>query len=105
MDVVTSDHLTKVGNFSLLLKLAGYPMRGNLCVCDLYEIYDNIFYYRAHTNAPPSLFDGSVAPKRDGVNAPFRRFRWRSMASHCLIKIHSRAGDSILAIVLGVFRI
>ena len=40
----------------------------------------------AHTHPPPSpfrlsLFDGSVAPNHGGVNAPFRRFRWQSMAA------------------------
>ena len=64
----------------------------------------------AHTHTPPSpfgfsLFDGSVAPYRDGDNAPFRRFRWRSMAGRCFIQIKSRAGDSVFAIVLGVFRV
>ena len=47
----------------------------------------------AHTNPPPSpfrlsLFDGSGgggAPNHDGVNTPFRRFRWRSMAGRCFI--------------------
>ena len=60
---------------------------------------------RARTSTPPfrlSLFDGSVAPNRDGVNAPFRR---RSMAGRCFIQINSRVCDSIFAIVLGVFRV
>ena len=54
----------------------------------------------AHTHTPPSpfrlsLFDGSVVPNSDGVNAPFRRFRWRSMAGRWFIQINSRAGDSV----------
>ena len=58
-------------------------------MCDVYEIEDNNFNYillsyianthartRARSHTPPSpfmssLFDGSVAPNRDGVNAPF----------------------------------
>ena len=63
---------------------------------------------RTHTPPSPfrlSLFDGSVAPNREGVNAPFRRFRWRSMAGRCFIQINSRAGDSVFAIVVGVFRV
>ena len=43
------------------------------------------------------------AMNRGGVNAPFRQFRWRSMARCCIIQIN--AGDSVFAIVLGVFRI
>ena len=57
---------------------------------------------RAHapTHPPPSpfmlsLFDGSVAPNHDGVNAPFSLFRWRSIAGRCYIQINSRAGDSV----------
>ena len=53
-----------------------------------------------HTHAPTStfklpLFDGSVAPNRDGVNAHFRRFRWRSMAGRRFIQINTRAGDPV----------
>ena len=40
---------------------------------------------------------------RDGVNASFRRFRWRSMAGTCFIQINTRAGDSVFTIVMGVF--
>ena len=53
---------------------------------------------RAHTLTPPfrlSLFDGSVAPNRDRVNAPFRRFRCRSMTGRCFIQINTRAGDPV----------
>ena len=64
----------------------------------------------AHTHTPPSpfrlsLLDGSVAPNRDRGNAPFRRFRWRSMAGRCYIQLSSGAGDSVFVIVLGVFRV
>ena len=64
----------------------------------------------AHTHQPPSpfrlsLFDGSVEPNDDGVNAPFRRFRWRSLAGRCFIQTNSHAGDSVFAIGLGVFRV
>ena len=66
----------------------------------------------AHTHAhtPPSLFmlslfDGPVAPNRDGVSTPFHRFRWRPMAGRCFVQINSRADDSVFAIVVGVFRV
>ena len=51
------------------------------------------------------LFDGSVAPNHDGVNAPFRRFRWRSMVGCCFIQINCHAGDEVFAIVLCAFRV
>ena len=35
----------------------------------------------------------------------FAKFRWRSMAGRCIIQINSRVGDSVFAIVLGVFLI
>ena len=50
------------------------------------------------TLPPPfrlSLFDGSVMPNRDGVNAPFHRFHWRSMAGRLFIQINTRAGDPV----------
>ena len=104
-------------------------------MCDLYEIWDinfNYYHYqpgsniinvyckhitharaqarrraRMHTAVAVQVLviDGSVAPNSDGVNAPFRRFRWRSMASRCFIQINSRVGDSVFEIVLGVFRV
>ena len=53
----------------------------------------------SRTHAPPSLrlslFAGSVAPYHDGVNAPFRRFRWRSMAGRWFIQINTRTGDPV----------
>ena len=57
-----------------------------------------------HAHTPPSpfrlsLFDGSVAPNRDRVNAHFRQFCWRSMAGRRFIQINSRAGDSVFVIV------
>ena len=87
---------------------------------DLYEIQDNSFNYyhyqhahtRAHTHAhtgaranththththtpaSPFRFDGSVAPKRDIVNAPFRMFRWQSYPVAGSLK-KTRAGDPI----------
>ena len=53
-----------------------------------------------NTHTPPSpfrlsLFDGSVAPSRDGVIAAFRRFCWRSMAGRWFIQINTGAGDPI----------
>ena len=57
---------------------------------------------RAHAHIQPrtspfrlSLFDGSVAPSHHRVNAPFRRFRGRSMAGRCFIQINSRAGGGL----------
>ena len=49
-----------------------------------------------HTQILPSpftlsLFDGSVVLHSDGVNAPFCRFRLRSMASRWFIQINTRA--------------
>ena len=77
---------------------------------DLYEIQDNSFNYyhyqharahrrackHTHTHTPPSpfRFDGSVAPKRDIVNAPFRMFRWQSYPVAGSLK-KTRAGDPI----------
>ena len=59
-----------------------------------------------HTHTPPSpfrlsLFDGSLAPNRDAVNAPqtgrWRSMagRWRSMTGRWFIQINTRAGDPI----------
>ena len=108
------------------------PVEGKSSVCVICMKYRIILYHyepgsniiivyckhitRAHTHphtqtvTPPSpfrlsLFDGSVAPNRDGVIAPIRWFRWRSMTGRCFIQINSRAGDSVFAIVLGVFRV
>ena len=63
---------------------------------------------RAHARPSPFrllLFDGTVVPNHDGVNAPFRLFHWRSIAGRCFIQINSRAGVSVFVMVLGVFRI
>ena len=56
---------------------------------------------RAHTHTPPSpfrlsLFDGSLAPNRDAVNAP-QTGRWRSMAGRWFTQINTRAGEPVSA--------
>ena len=48
---------------------------------------------RADTTIRLSLFDGSMAPDRDGVNAPFHRFGWRS--GRCFIQLNTRAGHPV----------
>ncbi len=48
-----------------------------------------------HTHRHRSGCRCSMAPIRDGVNAPFRRFRWRSMAGRWFIQINTRAGDPV----------
>ena len=63
----------------------------------------------AHTHTPPSpfrlsLFGGSVAPNRDGVNDSFRWFRWRSMAGRWFIQINT-PGRPGFPKVLGVFHV
>ena len=48
---------------------------------------------RTHTQTPTHRRSGcrcSMAPNHDGVNAHFRRFRWRSMAGRCFIQINIR---------------
>ena len=98
--------------YRIIINYYHYQPGSNIIVVYCKQITYTRTHARAQTNAhtPPSpfrlsLFDGSVAPNREGVNAPFRRFRWRSMAGRCFIQINSRAGDSVFAIVLGVFRV
>ena len=56
-----------------------------------------------HVHTPPSpfrmsLFDGSLAPNSDTVNAPFSTCRWRSIvAGLWIIQINTRAGDTVSA--------
>ena len=115
--VITHPEIMGKWILSVIYILAGYQLMGNhQCVCDLYEILLIIIIIslgqillsynantsRTHSHTLPSLFglslfDGSVAPNRDGVNAPFRR---RSMAGHCFIQINSRGDDLVFATVL-----
>ena len=110
--------------------LAGYPLRGNrqCVICIKYRIIfciiislgqvllshiANTLHTHARTHPHTcthsrfrlSLFNGSVAPNHDGVNASLRRFGWQSMDGRCFIQINSRAGVSVFAIILGVFRV
>ena len=60
---------------------------------------------RTHPHPSPfrlSLFHVLVRPTMTELTPPFRRWRWRSMAGRCFIQMNSRAGESVLAIVLGV---
>ena len=89
-------------------------------MCDLYDITLNYYHDQpvsniiivfcehitqarvhtrtcVHTHAAVDIqvVDGSVAPNREGVIAPFRRFRWRSMAGRCFIQINTCVPDTV----------
>ena len=76
----------------ILLSYIANPSRTHACTRT---------HARTHTcHTPPSqfrlsLFVGSVPHNRDGVNTPFRRFRWRSMAGRWFIQINTRMGDPV----------